>query len=828
LGLLSHETDNEADDELFLEPDEINAQRDPAVQLERSRAAASFKLKSRWEHIFEKYEKDFSGEDDEIDMATGEVVVDNGHIRSLPDQEDAKSVAASESADLEDEERILHGKGVPGGQLIRPASSLLMPYPSYAGRLSALGSFTGLPMGPPRLSTMFSSGLQFSSFGSFGASNSFLRPAETAWNAPELPAEAFYTRTVAKRRVTKRIVAAKPISAAGDEDSDDDDIIMGGSAWRREEGQGKAQKELGDKSPQLPSTVLRKPAEEEASQIETISDAVNATQPATDVEEVGGKSKHARPGRKPKAWKRNKVYSSAQKSSRKRSEAVAVSDTDGEFIRAPDVVADHPDVSNGLMNDAPTAKPRIEAAKPRSRLEVHLVRRSRQDIIRPTQSVPDRPSLASRPMSGKEQPAQLVGKRTSGEQRPRTLPLHPTPAPSKDMSDNRKKAKRRPLPAPPTIQLRSPAKTSPAQPQQEDDVIPDSQDHPESEVAEHSQPAPEPETRPDPMAEVFSRNTIDEAYDFSDENESWAPLSRVKKSAKPNSLPKSASSRGSVKRVPKPAWNPASSPSIRAYPVVKNRSRTSKQKSKEDTSGQRAAPEKASSNEILTSVVQPTPELESPPTQRAQHAKPSSRRVDELSSSPLGPKRKPSQPDQLPITPTSDQSKEHLPPPAPPVVTPSSYQHKEGSASAAMVITPSSRQSKSIVAATTSAARPSTSKRSIMSLISDSEEDELSLNLTQIIPLARSTPVQQVSLVIRNRGTAKKLSVKRRSLGPHTKQKQKLRPSTGWMSSSTPRSGMRISESNVGGDMERTPGGTMRRCGEGGFKCERDFCFACL
>ncbi|KAH6619758.1 hypothetical protein B0J18DRAFT_434932 [Chaetomium sp. MPI-SDFR-AT-0129] len=30
------------------------------------------------------------------------------------------------------------------------------------------------------------------------------------------------------------------------------------------------------------------------------------------------------------------------------------------------------------------------------------------------------------------------------------------------------------------------------------------------------------------------------------------------------------------------------------------------------------------------------------------------------------------------------------------------------------------------------------------------------------------------------------------------------------------------------GDLVQTPGGTMRRCGEGGFRCEREFCFSCL
>jgi hypothetical protein len=36
------------------------------------------KLKSTFEAIFEKYGKDFTGVGDEIDLRTGEIIVDNG------------------------------------------------------------------------------------------------------------------------------------------------------------------------------------------------------------------------------------------------------------------------------------------------------------------------------------------------------------------------------------------------------------------------------------------------------------------------------------------------------------------------------------------------------------------------------------------------------------------------------------------------------------------------------------------------------------------------------------------------------------------------------
>lgn len=45
-------------------------------------------LKSRFESIFEKYGRDFDGLGDEIDLTTGEVVVNNGHLDSMEDEKD--------------------------------------------------------------------------------------------------------------------------------------------------------------------------------------------------------------------------------------------------------------------------------------------------------------------------------------------------------------------------------------------------------------------------------------------------------------------------------------------------------------------------------------------------------------------------------------------------------------------------------------------------------------------------------------------------------------------------------------------------------------------
>lgn len=221
--------DVDADDELFLEPDDINAQRDPAVQLEQARAAATYKLKSRWEHIFEKYGRDFGDEGDEIDLATGEVVVDNGHIRSLADADDAKAGALS-NADEDEEDRILRGKAAGGQQLSRLAPGAPMRDTSYHGQLPGMSAST---FGTPRLSAMFSPGVQYPSsltYGSFRSLGSFIspdRPVDPTWEVPELPIEAYEYSARSNSKIMPRKVIRKTLTAPQGSDGDDDDILLG-------------------------------------------------------------------------------------------------------------------------------------------------------------------------------------------------------------------------------------------------------------------------------------------------------------------------------------------------------------------------------------------------------------------------------------------------------------------------------------------------------------------------------------------------------------------------------------------------------------------------
>ncbi|KAL2755095.1 hypothetical protein ACRALDRAFT_1082643 [Sodiomyces alcalophilus JCM 7366] len=105
LSLTQGQGDDDDEDELLYEPEEVSRFRDPGYQLEESRAFAAFKLKSTFEHIFAKYERDFTGIGDEIDLRTGKVVVDNGHIQNMQNERDVGQI----DHDEEEDEGILLG-----------------------------------------------------------------------------------------------------------------------------------------------------------------------------------------------------------------------------------------------------------------------------------------------------------------------------------------------------------------------------------------------------------------------------------------------------------------------------------------------------------------------------------------------------------------------------------------------------------------------------------------------------------------------------------------------------------------------------------------------
>ncbi|QPC75154.1 hypothetical protein HYE68_005906 [Fusarium pseudograminearum] len=99
--------DEDDDDELASHPQEIKIRRDPDIQLALKRANANQKLHATMAHIIEKYSRDFEGIGDEIDMATGEIVVNNGHLRNMRDEGDVEGLWVEGESNIDEDEGIL-------------------------------------------------------------------------------------------------------------------------------------------------------------------------------------------------------------------------------------------------------------------------------------------------------------------------------------------------------------------------------------------------------------------------------------------------------------------------------------------------------------------------------------------------------------------------------------------------------------------------------------------------------------------------------------------------------------------------------------------------
>lgn len=82
------------DDELCFEPVELSARRDAGFRLSIQRAYADNRFQATMAHIFDKYSRDFDGIGDEIDMVSGEIVVDNGHLQNMRDEGDVGPAAS--------------------------------------------------------------------------------------------------------------------------------------------------------------------------------------------------------------------------------------------------------------------------------------------------------------------------------------------------------------------------------------------------------------------------------------------------------------------------------------------------------------------------------------------------------------------------------------------------------------------------------------------------------------------------------------------------------------------------------------------------------------
>ncbi|KAI1451974.1 hypothetical protein F4805DRAFT_449290 [Annulohypoxylon moriforme] len=173
-------------DELSMDPTIFDARQDPLYELDKGRAKAASRLKSAFERIFEKYERDFTDVGDEIDLETGEVVVNNGHLLSLEDEKDRNREGSISS---DEEERIMRGKETSSVEASRNR-------PSVQGTSSTHPSL-GFHAGP---SQQIMAHPQFSSPGMppnpFGFMDPFMGhgPADPLWQAPDLPMPLYQDR----------------------------------------------------------------------------------------------------------------------------------------------------------------------------------------------------------------------------------------------------------------------------------------------------------------------------------------------------------------------------------------------------------------------------------------------------------------------------------------------------------------------------------------------------------------------------------------------------------------------------------------------------------
>ncbi|KAI1282736.1 hypothetical protein F5Y07DRAFT_350755 [Xylaria sp. FL0933] len=243
--------DDDDEDELSMTPAQFDTTQDPMYQLDKGRARAATRLKSTFEDIFEKYGRDFDGDDDVINFYTDEIEVDNGHVQSLENRKDG---ATDDSLSGDEEDRILNGKS--GGHRKKTQSKSLIPgnHAGYSQRLHFNSSWNATPgLGTPRLSSLaFSSPygtpppfeFRFSTLG-----NDHVDPV---WQAPDLPVRPTHyqygpllgmsgsqygsfgglpdstERRLVKARSFLRIASTTTSKIdSGDTEQEEDDILLG-------------------------------------------------------------------------------------------------------------------------------------------------------------------------------------------------------------------------------------------------------------------------------------------------------------------------------------------------------------------------------------------------------------------------------------------------------------------------------------------------------------------------------------------------------------------------------------------------------------------------
>ena len=169
----------ENDDELAMTPSQFDAYQDPMYELDKGRAKAATRLKSTFEHIFRKYERDFTDTGDEIDLETGEIIINNGHLESMRDENEDGFRPDGDDDDDDESVSSADGRRAKGASdgIGKKASN---PWDDPFGAGHTLSSLTMAPS-PFGAPPPFSLDAEFPS----------AQPADPTWRAPDIPSSLF-------------------------------------------------------------------------------------------------------------------------------------------------------------------------------------------------------------------------------------------------------------------------------------------------------------------------------------------------------------------------------------------------------------------------------------------------------------------------------------------------------------------------------------------------------------------------------------------------------------------------------------------------------------
>ncbi|KAK0733571.1 hypothetical protein B0T26DRAFT_669972 [Lasiosphaeria miniovina] len=883
------EDDVEAD-ELNSRPEDLNARRDPGYRLQKSRAFAALKLKSAFESIFDKYEKDFTGIGDEIDLRTCEVVVDNGHIQSLKKTDTALGAfgndndnisealatedSASDTASIDEEERILQGKSDLRLSSLRqlgppPLASHIIPSyfngpwagpsPFMAGSTPFMGGPSPF-MGAPPLFPGSGSFPPMQAGGGFsmpyGAPPPINNWSEAAWRVPELPPSAFQnTWQPAGTTSFSRGKARMPLISGGDaDDKDEDDILMGVSTVEPTE-PGPGGVSVPKKLP--PQGLLR--ASDSSEKI---------SRPAASEPKPKPKDANTPTSRTPSKQKKLAILDSgggSLKPKKDKQTPVTKYPLEAELLLSSDA---HDPAT-------PTTSAR-QVKAPQSRRK----RASGEGYLAAVEATPpEKLSLSSQtPARVTEQPDVYIGHSElsiKSATKPRNQCLR-VEIVAKRASEYALFRAITPEATPETtLEMAYPTPQNVGEDESETGHI-------HASPAKARMPTPESESQSEGVAvEVFSRNVLDPAYTFSDEEEPALPKSKNCRrfDRKPNTVIRAHQNNpapGTVSPAPRGETSnrkkerrstnhkiithtPPSGPDVVPEVAIA---------CAQYTAGHRDA-DPSSSRDCLEHYVL----LDKEPAIIHQDDDNGQQQQDPVPSLPTTP----GHPEAAATVAEKIQSSK-------PVAQKSDKENaKRQEAAPATPVNPNKTQRHTTVSSNTRPA-PSSRHTGLLSLLSDDDEDELSLGPENFTPSGSrckhrhnnlySSPSEQharVRLALAA-SAASSSTIKKRKLtlkkglllSSHSKKTGAAGPMSspsslrstlarfsatgrGPMSSSLTTAALAFRGSGadlavrqrrgrsvettsepMGSELVQTPGGSMRRCGEGGFRCDRDFCFACL